>query len=228
MKKILTIGHRGAKGHQPENTLASFRTAIDLNADGIELDVRLSSDGKLVVIHDETIDRVTDSIGTVNTFTLQELKAFRINGIHEIPELSEVFDLISGNYLINIELKEYETADPVVELIQKYISENNRNYTDFLISSFDWTALQQVRNQDAQIPLGVLTETDLDLALAFAKFIQAETIHPHYHLLTLENTIRLQQKGLRIFAWTINEPEDIGRMKDFKINGIITDFPERV
>ena len=228
MKKTLTIGHRGAKGHEAENTLASFQKALDLGADGIEFDVRLSGDGKIIVIHDETIDRTTNGTGIVKEFSLQQLKAFRINENHQIPELSEVFDLISSNYLINIELKEYETADPVVALIQKYVSENNRKYTDFLVSSFDWTALQQVRNLDASIPLGVLTETDMDLALAFAKFIQAETLHPYYHLLTLENTTKIQQKGIQVFPWTINEPEDLQKIKSFGVNGIITDFPERV
>lgn len=228
MEKTLTIGHRGAKGHEAENTILSFQKAIDLGADGIELDVRLSADGKIIVIHDETVDRTTNGAGRVNDFSLQELKTFRINEHHQIPELSEVFDEVNSSYLINIELKEYETADPVVALLQHYISENNRNYTDFLISSFDWTALQQVRNLDAKILLGVLTETDLDLALAFAKFIQAETLHPYYHLLTLENTAKIKQTGIQVFPWTINEPEDIQKIKNFGVNGIITDFPERI
>lgn len=228
MNKTLNIGHRGAKGHEAENTLASFQKALELGADGIEFDIRLSADGRLIVIHDETVDRTTDGTGRVSDFSLQELKTFRINKHYQIPELSEVFDLVNSNYLINIELKEYETTDPVVALIQQYISENNRNYTDFLISSFDWTALQQVRNLDAAIPLGVLTETDLDLALAFAKFIQAETLHPYYHLLTLENTTKIQQAGIQVFPWTINEPEDLQKIKNFGVNGIITDFPERM
>jgi len=226
MKKILSIGHRGAKGHQAENTLPSFQKAIELGADGIELDVRLSQDKQLIVIHDETIDRVTDGIGAVKDFTLPQLKEFRINGTYHIPELSEVFDLCDK--LINIELKEYETADAVVELIQKYVTQHNRKYTDFLVSSFDWTALQQLRNLDDQIPLGVLTETDLDLAMAFAKFIQAETLHPYYHLLTLENTVKMQKSGLQVFPWTVNEIEDLKTIKSFGVNGIISDFPERI
>lgn len=102
------------------------------------------------------------------------------------------------------------------------------NTTRFLISSFDWNALQQVAFLNDKIPIGVLTETDLDLALAFAKFIQAKSIHPHFHLLTKENTAKIQEKGLQVFPWTINELEDIQKTKTFNVNGIITDFPNRI
>ena len=120
---MLKIGHRGAKGYEPENTLISFQKALDMQVDGIELDVHLSADGELIVIHDETINRTTDGSGPVNTLSLRELKQFRINDHHEIPLLSEVFDLVNQNCFINIELKSYESADKVVELIEHYVSE---------------------------------------------------------------------------------------------------------
>lgn len=230
MTKILNIGHRGAKGHEPENTLIAFQKAMDMFVDGIELDVHLSSDGEIIVIHDFTIDRTTSGKGLVNELSLPELKAFRIKDelTQQIPTLVEVLDLVNQKCFVNIELKSYETAEKVVKLIEKYISDKNWNYNDFLISSFDWTALQQVTFLNSEIPIGVLTETDLDLALAFAKFIQARSIHPHFHLLTKENTLRIQEKGLQVFTWTVNEPDDIQKIKSFKVNGIITDFPNRI
>jgi glycerophosphoryl diester phosphodiesterase len=81
---------------------------------------------------------------------------------------------------------------------------------------------------NSEIPIGVLTKTDLELALAVAKFIQAKSLHPHFHLLTKENTVRIQEKGFLVFPWTVNEPEDIKKIKSFKVNGIITDFPDRI
>ena len=225
---MLKIGHRGAKGPEPENTLISFQKALDMQVDGIELDVHLCSDGEIIVIHDETVDRTTNGTGLVNKLSLRELKALRINEKHEVSTLREVFELVNQNCFINIELKTYETADKVVELIEEYVSEKNWNYSHFLISSFDWNALQQVRFLSDEIQLGVLTETDLELALAFAKFIQAKSIHPHFHLLNKENVLKIQEKGIQVFPWTVNEVEDIAKIKGYNVNGIISDFPNRI
>ncbi|MDD2674109.1 MAG: glycerophosphodiester phosphodiesterase family protein [Flavobacterium sp.] len=225
---MLKIGHRGAKGYEPENTYVSFQKALDMQVDGIELDVHLSTDGEIIVIHDETVDRATNGKGFVNALSLRELKTFRIDGKYEIPTLKEVFDLVNQDCFINIELKSYEATDKVVSLIEKYVTKKGWKYDRFLVSSFDWNALQQVAFLNDEIPIGVLTETDLDLALAFAKFIHAKSIHPHFHLLTKENTAQMQGKGLQVFPWTINEVEDIQKIKSFNVNGIITDFPNRI
>lgn len=235
---MLKIGHRGAKGHEPENTLVSFQKALDMQVDGIELDVHLSADGEIMVIHDESIDRTTNGKGFVNALSLRQLKAFRVNQTQnqrlsaalpqQIPTLKEVFDLVNQDCFINIELKSYEATDKVVTLIEKYVTKKGWKYDRFLVSSFDWNALQQVAFLNDKIPIGVLTETDLDLALAFAKFIQAKSIHPYFHLLTKENTAQIQAKGLQVFPWTINELKDIQKIKTFNVNGIITDFPNRI
>ena len=226
--KILKIAHRGAKGHIAENTLASFRKAIDMGCDGIELDVHLSSDGEVVVIHDESVDRTTDGKGFVKEMSLPELRRLKIEKEHRIPTLSEVIDMTNENCLINIEIKASEATKPVIKLIAKYVSKKNRKYAQFLVSSFDWEALKEIRESNPEIPLGVLTQTDLDLAIGFSEFISAETIHPYFHLLTAENTKQMQQKGLRVFPWTVNEREDIERLKSFNVSGIISDFPERL
>ncbi len=225
---MLKIGHRGAKGYEPENTIIAFQKAIDLGCDGIELDVHLSSDGEIIVIHDETIDRTTNGKGIVNQMKLSELKTFRINKKHEIPTLKEVFELINYNFLINIELKSYETAGKVVEFIENQVFNNNRTLESIIVSSFDWNALQQVRFLNDEIQIGVLTATDLDLAFSFAKFIKAKTINPYFHLLNEENVDKTQKKGFEIHTWTVNGTEDIEKMKALKVNGIISDFPDRI
>ncbi len=228
MKKMLKIGHRGAKGYEPENTLISFEKAITMGADGIELDVHLSIDGHLIVIHDETIDRTTNGKGVVNQLTLEELKSFTINGEYTIPTLDEVLDLVNQRCFVNIELKNQDTAEKVVQLIEHYISEKKWDHSHFIVSSFDWNALQQVRFLNNDIRIGVLTETDMDLAISFARFMKAEALHPDFQLLTKDYTTKIQEKGILVFPWTVNEIDDIQKMKSLKVDGIITDFLDRV
>ncbi|MFA9186717.1 glycerophosphodiester phosphodiesterase family protein [Flavobacterium sp. FBOR7N2.3] len=225
---MLKIGHRGARGYEPENTLVSFQKAMDLQVDGIELDVHLSLDGELMVIHDETIDRTTNGKGEVNTFSKAELQNFKIEDNNKIPTLEEVFDLVNRRCFINVELKSFDAAEKTVTLIEKYIQDKNWEYSDFIVSSFDWNALQDVNFRNPKIPIGVLTETDLDEALAFAKIIKAKSIHPDFQLLSKENTAQLQEKGFEVLPWTVNEPADIKKIQSFNVNGIITDFPDRI
>ena len=225
---MLKIAHRGAKGYEPENTLKAFQKALDLNADGIELDVHLSTDGHIIVMHDETIDKMTNGKGFVNAFSLSELKSFLIAGQYEIPTLNEVFDLVDKKCFINIELKDAETVIAVTVLIEKYISEKNWNYNHFIVSSFDWNALQEVYNLNKNIPLGVLTETTIDSALAFAEKVQARAIHPDYELLSPKNTKQMQEKGFLVFPWTVNLEQDIQKIKSYNVDGIISDFPDKL
>ena len=127
-----------------------------------------------------------------------------------------------------MELKIYETADKVAGLIENLVSEKGWNYEQIIVSSFDWNALQQVHFLNDKIRIGVLTHTDLDLALAFAKFIKAHSVHPYYHLLTAENVKQLQSRNFKVYPWTINEPEDIIFVQSLQVDGIITDFPDRL
>ncbi|MBF2709761.1 glycerophosphodiester phosphodiesterase [Flavobacterium soyangense] len=225
MKKI---GHRGASGYEPENTLISFEKAIDLNADGIELDVHLSSDGELVVIHDETVDRTTDGKGAVNNLSLKELKAFRIDNFQEIPMLTEVFDLVHQRCFINIELKGIGTAKPVNSLINHYILDKKWEINDFLISSFDWNMLEEFHLLNPKIRIGVLTDESIEEALAFAKKIKAFSIHPDYVLLSKENVALMQEKGFEVIPWTVNAEDAIQKIKSFNVNGIISNFPDKI
>lgn len=225
---MLKIAHRGAKAYEPENTLQAFQKALDLNSDGIELDVHLSSDGYLIVIHDETIDRTTNGKGSVNDFTLAELKSFLIDGKYQIPTLNEVFDLVNKKCFINIELKGLETAPKVVELIEKYISEKDWKYEHFIISSFDWNMLEETSKLNPSISIGVLTEENIDTALAFAEKIKAKAIHPDFQLLNAENVQQMQEKGFLVLPWTVNSEEDIQKVKTYQVNGIISDNPDKI
>ncbi|UUF15924.1 MULTISPECIES: glycerophosphodiester phosphodiesterase [Flavobacterium] len=225
---MLKIAHRGAKAYEPENTLQAFQKALNLNSDGIELDVHLSSDEHIIVIHDETIDRTTNGKGLVNNFTLAELKSFLIDGKYQIPTLNEVFDLIDKKCLINIELKGLGTPSKVVSLIKEYISEKDWNYNHFIVSSFDWNMLEETSKLNPKIAIGVLTEENLDTALAFAEKIKAKAINPDFHLLNPENVSKIQEKRFLVFPWTVNSKEDIQKVKSYKVDGIISDNPDKI
>jgi glycerophosphoryl diester phosphodiesterase len=215
---MLKIGHRGAKGYAPENTLASFQKAISLGVDMIELDVYQSRDNIPVVIHDKTIDRTTSGSGLVSDYLASELQTFGI------PTLEDVFLLVHNQCEINIEIKTFEVTKSVLEVIDANAFAKEK----IILSSFDWNALQEVRFQDNDIRIGVLTETNIDLAMAFAKFIKAYAIHPYYHLLTAENVKQMQARNFKVFPWTVNEPEDIIFVQSLHVDGIITDFPDRL
>ncbi len=225
---MLKIAHRGAKAYEPENTIQAFQKALDLHSDGIELDVHLSADGHIIVIHDETIDRTTNGKGLVNTFSLSELKSFLIDEKFQIPTLNEVFDLVDKKCLINIELKGLGTAPKVVRIIEEYISEKKWNYNNFIISSFDWNMLQETSSLNPNIPIGVLTEENIQTALSFAESIKAKAINPDFQLLNKENVQQIQEKGFLVFPWTVNSEEDIQKVKSYQVNGIISDNPDKI
>lgn len=219
---MLKIGHRGAKGYVAENTLASFQKALALKVDGIELDVHLSSDAEIMVIHDETINRTTNGKGFVKNFTSVELKQFGI------PTLIEVLDLINQECFVNIEIKDVKTTKLVVELIQNYLSKKHWNIEKFIVSSFDWTVLKEISQLNSTIKIGVLTEDNIDDAVIFAKEIKAFSINLYFKLLTINIVERIQKEGFQIHTWTVNSSEDITFVKSLNVDGIISDFPDKI
>lgn len=223
---MLKIGHRGAKGYVAENTLASFEKAIALNVDAIELDVHLSSDNEIMVIHDEIIDRTTSNLGVsggfVNDYTSKDLKELNI------PTLEDAFNLINQRCIINIEIKDANATQRVIQLIEKFINEQHWNYNLFQISSFNWAVLEEVVVTNSKISIGVLTEDSIEKAIAFAKKINAHSINPHYKLLDTETVKSIKENGFKIYPWTVNSTEDIIFVKSLQVDGIISDFPDRI
>jgi len=228
MAAMLKIGHRGAKAHVAENTLASFQQALDMGVDGIELDVHVCATGELVVIHDFTVDRTTNGSGEVHKMTLSELKKLSIDGLHSIPLLDEVMALVNRKCLMNIEMKGRHTAKPVSDFIDGYVKSRGWNYDDFIVSSFQREELLIMSDINKNIPLGILTQASVTQAWEWASEFSAKAIHPHFSLLTESNVKKAQQAGLKVYTWTINETEDIERIKSYNVDGIISDYPERL
>ena len=220
---MFKIGHRGAKGYVAENTLASFQKAIDLGCDGIELDVHCCKSGEIVVIHDYTIDRTTFGTGFVKNLTLTELKKY------EIPTLEEVLNLIDNHILVDIELKSNDCVKKVMKIINHYIEFKNWSPINFLISSFDWNNLSEITLYNYyNINIAVITEKSIEKTLEIAKKIKVFAIIPNYKLLNQENVTLLKENGFKIYTWTVNEIADIEKMKKLNVDGIISDFLDRI
>ncbi|UBZ07753.1 glycerophosphodiester phosphodiesterase [Salegentibacter mishustinae] len=225
---LLKIGHRGAKGHLAENTLESIQKALSFGVDAIEIDVHRCKTGELVVIHDFTLDRTTNGSGEVAKKSLTEIKALKVENEFEIPLLTEVLDFIEGKCTINIELKGLNTATATAKIIKKYIAEKNWTYKDFIVSSFQKNELFQMRKLDEKVALGILSKASVTEAIELGKILKASAIHPSLGIITRDNVKASHKAGFNVNVWTVNEPEDIQRMREFGVDGIISDFPDRL
>jgi len=228
MNNFLKIGHRGAKAHVAENTLESIQKALDIGVDMIEIDVHKCASGELWVIHDFTLDRTTDGSGEIAKKSAKEIKELKIDGKYKIPLLTEVLNLIEGKCAINIELKGLNTAAPVCKLISEKISLGKWKYTDFIVSSFQKNELFEVRNNDEHIHIAILSKASVPEAIELGKRLKASAIHPSLGIITRDNTKLSHEAGFKVNVWTVNEREDIRRMIDFGVDGIISDYPNRL
>ncbi|MDX1363258.1 glycerophosphodiester phosphodiesterase [Arenibacter latericius] len=228
MNTPLVIGHRGAMGHETENTLASIQKALDLEVDMIEIDVFKIRSGEIVVFHDGNVEKLTDGTGKIEGYNYNELQELTLEGNHKIPTLQEVINLIDKKAHLNIELKGANTADRVNFIINYYVKEKGWPLDKFLISSFKWEELKRMRALNPQIGIAILTDKDPLQAISIAEDLKAIAINPYYKTLTLENVDKIQKAGFKVYPYTINEKEDIKSMKQMGVDGIITNYPERI
>lgn len=227
MKKLLCFAHRGASGHEPENTLSAVEKAIDLGADWIEVDV-YAVERELIVIHDERLDRTTNGTGLVMDTTLECLRSLDAGKGQRVPTLREVFDCVDRRAGINVELKGSETAGLVVSLINEYVTAWKWRSDQFIVSSFHRRELGKVRKLDPDIRIGIVIG---GFHRPYKKFVTQFTtysVHPRVDLVNADFVRTAHERGLKVFVYTVNHPEDIARMAAVGVDGIFTDFPERV
>jgi len=227
-KKILVIGHRGAMGHKTENSIASINKALELGVDMIEIDVFKIKSGELVVFHDANVERLTDGKGKIEDYSWEELQKLTLVGNHKIPLLTDVLDAIDAKVVLNIELKGANTAKDVNTIILKYIEEKNWKLSDFMISSFNWEELAIARKVNKEIPIGVLTDDAPEDVIPIAEKLNAISINPNFTKLTRENILVIRETRFLIYPWTVNEEQDIIKMKRMNVDAIFTNFPERI
>lgn len=220
------IGHRGAMGHAPENSIASILKALELGAPCVEVDVYVV-DSHLMVIHDDRLERTTNGTGYLLERTFEQLRALDAGDGQRIPTLDEVFDAVDRRAGINIELKGPGTAEPVAALIAQY---RRRKWCDdlVLVSSFNHRDLQRIRALDGRIKIGVLFKgLPVDDA-AMAERLGAYSIHPSIDCIDRRFVQDAHDRNIRVFAYTANSPEEVQRMHDLGVDGVFTSYPERV
>ncbi|MDC3276517.1 glycerophosphodiester phosphodiesterase family protein [Flavobacteriaceae bacterium] len=227
-KNTLVIGHRGAKGHLAENTLPSIDKAMYLGVDGVEIDIFRCASGELVVFHDQTLEKLTNATGYIEQLDLDSIRKIEVLGGFTIPTLEEVLNLIDGQVSLNIELKGSQTALLTDSLLKIFFMYEAWSPEKILISSFNWDELKVFYNINKEVPIAVLTEDDPIDAIPVAQSLKAKAINPNFKSLTKENVYKIKKVGIQIFPWTVNQPDDISRMIDLGVDGIITDFPERI
>ena len=232
----LILAHRGASAHAPENTLAAFELALAQNADGIELDAKLSADGKVVVIHDATVDRTTGSHGGVKDLSLAEIQSLDAGNFfskeyagEKIPTLEEVFESIGKRTFINVELTNYTTPrDHLVETVCMLVKRFGLQKR-VLFSSFFASNLSRARSYLPEVPCGLLALGGLlgawarSFGFSFGKY---HALHPNIKDVTHQQVQRVHRLGRRIHVWTVNNEEDMRQLFSWDVDAIITDDPQ--
>lgn len=235
--RILNFAHRGASHDAPENTLAAFQLAAQQGADGIELDVTLSTDGEVVVIHNDTVDATTDGSGAVSALPLAALKELDAGAWfgpgfagERIPTLAEVLEAVGDRLLINVELKGLShRADGLEARVAALIARHNLA-ARVIVSAFNPLRLRRMRRIAPGLPLGFLHEDQSPvwlrtLAGMLLSGVNPEADHPCDPMVTPEYLARARRRDQRVNVWVINEPARMRALRDMGVDLIITDRP---
>lgn len=241
---MLKIGHRGAKAYAPENTIASFEKALELGVDMVELDVRVTKDKYPVVVHDNQLRRLTSEYMRVSHLTLAQIKKLKIKGRETIPTLGEVLEVFYNKVGLNIDLKVHGSAQIVVQTLRDY----KVDMSNIMISSVHPRELRQVENLEPDIITALIFRSYnaqrfwlvMDfLAILFLPLTKhyiswvvrqahADYLNINHRLLNKNNVEVFQQQGIKICAWTVDSPRKIDYLKAIGVDGIITNYPDRL
>lgn len=209
-KKIRGMAHRGYPSKYPENTLISFQAACHLNFSHLELDVQISKDGVPVVIHDTSVDRITDNgTGQVKDLTLAELKRLTINGTEHIPTFEEALDLLKDRIIVDIELKQMGDLYPGMEQLVLNMVKKKGMQEQVFITSFDHYCLQRVRQLDDKIGLGLINIGASPALFPFAKEINCNYMSIEQQHITEPLIRRCEQEDIQLISWTVNQENDM-------------------
>ena len=218
--KFLKIAHRGASAYEPENTLRSFKLAFDMKADMIELDVRMSKDGHLVVIHDRTVDRTTNGHGYVKDMTLAELKKLDAGKGEKIPTLKEVIEVGAKKTKFAVEIKERGTEKKAVSLIKEY-----NLLDDVFVISKNGEFLKNVKALEGRIRTCLITVFSC-ASINYGRKSLADAVAPFHLFITKALVKKVQRSRLLLFTWVVDSEKRALWMKDIGINGIVTNRPD--
>lgn len=227
--------HRGASGYAPENTLESFGLAVEQKADGVELDVQLTKDDKIVVIHDETLERVSGQRGYVKDFTLSQLKELNVSRPiknykeTQIPTLEEVYDLLKGTGLtINVEIKSSLIWYPQIEEKTLELTKRMGMEDKVLYSSFNHYSLRKIKELAPEAQTGILYSDVLCDIADYCRNVGADALHPAYIHRYMDSVwAEYMRSGIPFHIWTVNDEADMRFFIENKIDAIITNYPDK-
>jgi len=232
----LNLGHRGARGLAPENTLAGMKVAMQVGADGVEFDVQRTSDGHLVVFHDDDLKRICGVGGRVVTSTLaqlRELDAGRHFGPQFfgelIPTLDELIEALPASAFLNIEAKRFRFRSDGLEAGIVQAIQRHNLLSRCIVSSFNPVLLWRMGRIDRAIPLGLLYAPDEPVGLnrGWPRYgLRLAALHPYHEQVTAKLMQQARSRGQQINTWTVNEPAEMRRLIDLGVDGIITDRPD--
>ncbi len=231
----LNLAHRGASAYAPQNTLAAFQLAEKMGADGIELDVHLTADGTLVVIHDFTVDDTTDGSGRVEDMTLAELKRLdagawfdvRYAG-QQVPTLDEVVDRVGDEMVLNIELKTVAWRGQRLERAVVDFVRARGIGKRVILSSFNPLAMRRVRQLAPDLATGIIYSPSLPLPLRRAwlrPMVHPVALHPHHSQVDARYVAWAHARGYRVHTWTVDDPAEMRRLINLEVDAIITNRP---
>ncbi len=239
-KQVDNVAHRGATGYAPENTIAAFDLAVEMKADYIEIDVQRSKDGKLVLIHDTTVDRTTDGTGKVGDLTYDQLRSLDAGSWkgeqfagEQIPTFEEILERYRGKVGILIELKAPELYSGIEEQVAEALKERNLDKPQnekIIIQSFNFESMKKVNDLLPKVPVGVLTSNRADTtAEALQEFsTYADWFNPSYGIVTEELVNQVHSLGMKIGSWTVRSQEAADFLFEMNVDAIITDYPDYV
>ncbi|MEM2958901.1 MAG: glycerophosphodiester phosphodiesterase family protein [Candidatus Jordarchaeaceae archaeon] len=221
MKKPLIIAHRGASFYEPENTLRAVRRALEFGVDGVEVDVRSTIEGNIVVIHDETVDRTTNGSGRVRDMSLVELRSLDAGKGEKIPILEEVLELVGNKAMLIIELKTGGIEERVLSIVEKYDALNR-----VMFSSFIHGSVKRVKELNSEAKTGVIIRSSPVNPSMLALDARAENICAYYKYVSWEMVQNVHSHGLNIFAWTVDDANTAENLIMLGVDGIVTNKPD--
>ncbi len=225
--RFTIIGHRGARGHAPENTLLAMDTGIRLGAHWLEFDVQRHASGELLVFHDLTLERTTNGFGLLAETPLDTLRALDAGQGQQIPTLEEALELIDQQVGVNIELKTADgTGEAVAGVVRTYL-EGGWKPEQFLVSSFHLPELWEFKQLAPEIPIGALIcGVPLDWA-GCAVELGAATLNISSEFVDVRLIEDAHKHGIRIFVYTVNDPAEMRALRAMGVDGVFTDYPDR-
>lgn len=217
---MLIYGHRGASATEPENTLLAFRRAIEMGAEGLELDVQATSDRVPVILHDRELTRTTSGSSAVDLIDFDTLRGFDAGSGERVPTLAETLELVGDRVHLDIEVKQGGIEREVLDVLAQYPD------VRWAISSFDWTTLERIRALSPEADLWLLAVLVNDSLFHTARRLRASGVSLHHSALTEPTAKRLIDAGLKIVIWTVNDVAEAARVRALGAAGLCTDAPD--